>query len=142
MPEAEILQAAEERYVAELSARRVGDVRPACRQLLKRLRVAEPDAYEAGVRRYEDELIPAIATGTVNPLDGWLAYGRWLADQLYDGRLVSVDETGRSADLDSELPAGAMAIYLAPRDDEPAVLLAAPAAPSEHQAATRDLLCR
>lgn len=135
-------QTAEERYDAELGQRAVADVRPACRNLLRQLRATAPDSYETGVRRYEEELVPAIADGRVNPLDGWISYGGWLCDQLYDGRLVCVDVSGRQRELEGPLPAGAMALYLPERDDQTTILLAAPESPSPHQAATRDLLCR
>jgi hypothetical protein len=136
------VQAAEERYGEELAERAVADVRPACRNLLRQLKATAPEAYATGVQRYEDELIPSIADGSVNPLDEWLSYGGWLCDQLYEGRLVSVDASGRSTPLDGPLPAGAMALYLPNKDDQETILLAAPQSPSHHQAATRDLLCR
>ena len=95
-----------------------------------------------GVRRYEEELIPSIADGSANPLDAWISYGGWLCDQLYGGRLVWIDETGRSTPLEATLPHGALALYLPNRDDQPTILLAAPESPSAYQAAARDLLCR
>jgi hypothetical protein len=136
------VQAAEERYGAELAKRAVADVRPACRYLLRQLKATAPEAYETGVRRYEDELVPSIADGSANPLDEWISYGGWLCDQLYDGRLVCVDASGRSTPLEGPLPAGAMALYLPGRDDQATILLAAPESLSHHQTATRDLLCR
>lgn len=136
------VQAAEERYAKELAGRAIADVRPACRYLLRQLKAVTPDAYEAGVRRYEDELIPSIADGSVNPLDAWIDYGAWLCDQLYDGHLVSVDASGRSSPFSGPLPDGAMALYLGAKDDQPTILLASPESLSAHQTAARDLLCR
>jgi hypothetical protein len=141
VPDPELVRAADELYDGELTTRGVSDVRPACRWLLKQLKATRPESYEEGVRRYEDQLIPQIAAGEVNPLDGWLGYGRWLGDQLFDGQLVSVDPTGRAADFGDVLPSGAMAIYLPPKDEQRAVLLASPLVPTEHQAAARALLC-
>lgn len=138
----EVVQAAEERYAAELGERAVSDVRPACRYLLRQLKATAPDAYEAGVRRYEDDLIPSIADGSLNPLDGWISYGGWLCDQLYEGHVVSVDASGLSIPLSGPLPDGAMALYLAAKDDQPTILLATPESLSRHQTAARDLLCR
>ena len=142
MSESEATLAAEELYAAELAARGVSDVRPACRVLLRQLKATSPAAYEAGVRRYEDELLPAIAEGRANPLDAWISYGGWLCEQLYEGRLVSVDPGGRSRSLDGALPNSAMALFLAAKDDQPTILLASPESPSAHQTATRQLLCR
>ena len=141
MGEPAAVQAAEERYDAELAERGVTDVRPACRYLLRQLKTTAPEVYELGVRRYEDELVPAIADGSTNPLDGWISYGGWLCDQLYDGHLVCVDMSGRSTPLEGPLPAGSMALYLPGRDDQTTILLATPESLSEHQTATRDLLC-
>lgn len=142
MSDAGAVQAAEDLYAAELAGRGISDVRPACRYLLRQLKATTPDAYQAGVRRYEDELIPSIADGSVNPLDGWIDYGAWLCDQLYGGHLVSVDASGRSTPLSGPLPDGAMALYLGAKDDQPTILLASPEAPSAYQTAARDLLCR
>ncbi len=142
MSEPAAVQAADERYGAELAQRAVADVRPACRDLLRQLKATAPETYEAGVRRYEDELVPSIADGSVNALDEWISYGGWLCEQLHEGRLVCVDASGRSTPLEGALPAGAMALYLPDKDDQATVLLAVPDAPSRHQTATRDLLCR
>ena len=142
MSDAGAVREAEDRYSAELAERGTSDVRPACRYLLKQLKATAPEAYEAGVRRYEEELVPSIADGSLNPLDAWIDYGAWLCGQLYDGRLVCVDASGRSSPLSGPLPDGAMALYLGAKDDQPTILLALPESPSAHQTAARDLLCR
>ena len=142
MSEPAVLQAAEERYGAELARRSVADLRPACRRLLRQLKATAPGAYELGVGRYENELLPSIADGSANPVDAWISYGSWLCDQLYQGYVVCVDRSGRSTPLDGPLPPGGLAMYLPNKDDQPTILLAMPESPSHHQAATRDLLCR
>ncbi len=133
---------AEAAYADAIAERGLADLRPACRALLRRLKTTAPDRYAEGVQRYEEDLVPAVAGGSVDPVDAWLEYGTWLAGQLSAGRAVGIDPTGRSTPLSGPLPAGWMALYLPDKDQQPAVLLAAPARLTPPQDTTRALLCR
>lgn len=93
----------EERYRAALEGRGLRDVRPLYRQLLKRLREEDAEAYREGVRRYEEELAPAME-GADEPLREWLRYGAWLAARIAPGSVTAVDRTGRATDLEQLAP--------------------------------------
>lgn len=134
----------ESRYEAALAERELEDVRPLYRELLVRLRDRDEEAYEEGVRRYDEDVAPAVADAG-DPLAPWLAYGAWLAGRLAAGRLCAVAPDGRAVEAD-ELPPEALEprvllLHLPDDDGTPALPLAVPADPSDHQAATRELLC-
>lgn len=133
---------AEARYREALAGRGLADVRPLYRELLKELKVRDPDGYREAVRRYEEEVGPRAA-GADDPLRTWIAYGRWLADRLIDGRAVAVDPSGRARDLPDggPPPEEALLLHLPDSTRRRALTLAAPAEPSEHQEAARELLC-
>jgi hypothetical protein len=144
----------EERYSSALEERGLEDVRPLYRKLLVRLRKRDEGAYEEGVRRYREELEPALEE-EADPLGPWLRYGAWLARRLADGEVTAVApdgsastvglDGGRDADAGgdglSDLPSGVLLLYLPADDGEPGFPLAVPADPSVHQEATRELLC-
>lgn len=141
----------EERYGAALEERGLEDVRPLCRKLLVRLKKADEGAYEEGVRRYREEVEPALEEGG-DPLGPWLRYGARLARRLSDGELTAVGPDGAASTVDedveggeagdlSELPPRTLLLYLPDDDGEPGFPLAVPAEPSVHQEATRELLC-
>ena len=131
---------AESRYREALAGRGLADVRPLYRELLRELKVQDPDGYREGVRRYEEEVQPA---GRDDPLGAWLAYGRWLADRLIEGRAVAVDPSGRARELDpgAPPPEGALLLHLPESTRRRALTLAEPEEPSEYQEAARELLC-
>lgn len=158
---------ADTRYERAVDRRETLDLRPACRQLLKRLRQVDESDYEAAVRRYQEELLPAIASGGEDPVQAWTRYGRWLADRLTPGELVAVDATGRGHWLASGGPGGArgsgaergsgggrsprpgagdpapdaMLLHFPEDRKRKALLLSTPEEPSEHQVEVRELLC-
>ena len=120
----------------------LADMRPAYRRLLVRLKSSDPAAFEEASRRYRDELEPAIASGSIDPITVWLKYGIWLADQFGEGRALAIDSSGRARPFDpSTTPDGGTMILHVPEDDrKPATLLALPSAPSDPQRETADLL--
>lgn len=156
---------AEAFYQTALEQRDLSDVRPLYRALLKRLQEEDPEAYGEAVRRYEEEVEPAVA-GADDPVTEWLRYGAWLAGRLAPGRVAAVDGSGRAEEVElgaggdeptppatdpgdgeargpegARVPAGALLLHLPESSREPAFPLALPAEPTEHQEATRELLC-
>lgn len=101
----------EERYLAGLEELGLADVRPLYRELLKRLREEDAEAYREAVRRYEEELAPSMEEGgageagdPVEPVRDWIRYGAWLAAHVAPGSLTAVDRTGRARPLDELAP--------------------------------------
>lgn len=128
-------------YRAALERLEIQDVRPLYRALLKRLKTEDPDAYADAVRRFEDEVQPAVEASD-DPLAEWIGYGRWLAEKLAPGRDVAVDPTGRSEELgDGSPPEGALVLHLPESTRRRAMELALPAEPTEFQEEARELLC-
>ena len=129
-------------YEAALAEHGLADVRPLYRELLKELKVRDPDGYREAVRRYEEEVGPA-AEAADDPVRPWLDYGRWLADTLIEGRAVAVDRTGRSRELaeGASPPEGALLLHLPESTRQRALELAVPAEPTDYQEAARELLC-
>lgn len=140
MSEAEAGRALEE----ALDAAGIADMRPAYRKMLVRLKQSQPADFEEATRRFREELEPAVAAGDVEPISAWLDYGRWLADRVIRGRVVTVDRSGRARPLDPEAEPGHDAMVLHLPDDERAfaLLLSAPRKPSRAQRTTADLLVR
>lgn len=140
----------EGRYAAALEERGLEDVRPLYRNLLMRLKKRDEDAYEEGVRRYREELEPALEAGG-DPLGPWLRYGAWLARRLTDGEVTAVGRDGGASTVEldagdgsgglADPPPGTLLLFLPEDDGEPGFPLAVPADPSVHQEATRELLC-
>lgn len=130
------------RYEAALAEHGLTDVRPLYRELLKELKVQDPDGYREAVRRYEEEVGPAAGEAD-DPVRPWIEYGRWLADALIDGRAVAVDRTGRARDLaeGAPPPEGALLLHLPESTRRRALELAVPAEPTDYQEAARELLC-
>jgi len=101
----------EERYLARLEELGLADVRPLYRELLKRLRDQDAEAYREAVRRYEEELAPSMEEGgredagdPLDPVREWIRYGAWLAAHVAPGSLTAVDRTGRARPLDELAP--------------------------------------
>lgn len=135
-----VKQEADRRYEAALAESGFSDVRPLYRKLLARLRDRDPERYERAVERYEEDLLREVAEGD-EPLEAWIGYGRWLAEELAPGRTVAVDRTGRARDLSGEPPAHHLLLHLPQNSRERAIELALPDDPSDHQVMARDLLC-
>ena len=131
----------DDRYGAALERLGLQDVRPLYRALLRQLKAEDPEAYGDAVRRYEDDVQPAVETGD-DPLGEWIGYGRWLAGRLAPGRDVAVDPTGRAEELgDGTPPAGALLLHLPDSTRRRAMELALPAEPTDYQVEARELLC-
>jgi hypothetical protein len=116
------------------------DPRPLYRDLLRRLREADPEGFRGAVDHYESETLPAIAEQGADPVEAWLSYGARIAARIAPGRLVAVDPTGRARSAGAGPPAaGSLVIHL-PEDGSGAFLLLVPREPSEPQEATATLL--
>ncbi len=127
-----------------LERARLADMRPLYRKLLVRLKGRDPEAFQQATRRYEEELVPAIASGEADPLAEWLAYGRWIAEKLGPGELVAIDGSGRASPFEPGTgpEPGALLLHLPHADRVPAIALAVPADPSVAQRVTTELLVR
>lgn len=131
----------DERYRAALERHGLRDLQPLYRNILRRLKSSDPDAYERAVARYEETVAPAVQGKGGDPLELWLLYGLWLADWVRPGRVLAVDRTGRAHPVRGDPPLGPLLLHLPDERGAPGVPLALPAEPSPAQAATLELLC-
>ncbi len=132
---------AEERYRDSLDRHGARDVQPTCRELLRRLKTADRDAYEAALRRFEEGLLPRLERGEDDPLALWVDYAAWLADRSAPGRTVSIAPDGLAGEVASEPGAGVMILHLPDEVRRAGIVLVSPAEPSEPQSTTAQLLC-
>ncbi|MEJ2483000.1 MAG: hypothetical protein P8049_07770 [Gemmatimonadota bacterium] len=116
------------------------DPRPALRDLLRELRAGDPDAFVEATRRYEETLVPEIASDDHDPLAAWLAYGCWLADRLCPGEAVEIDATGRATPAREAPLEGRLYLHLPSDPKRRALVLFAPREPSLPQRETIALL--
>ncbi len=115
----------------------LADPRKELRDRLRWLKGAHPEAFERAVRYYEERTLPQLAEG--DPLAAWVEYARELGELTAEGRVVSVDATGRARAWSGE----ADLVLFVPSDDrETAFAALSPAEPSPAQRATYDLLVR
>ncbi|MFQ5890154.1 MAG: hypothetical protein ACE5JR_08890 [Gemmatimonadota bacterium] len=129
-------------YEASLEKHAMADLRPPLRHLLVRLKKRDPAAYEEAVRRYEEELVRAVAREASEPLTAWISFGMWLAERLEPGRAVMIDASGRAYPVPAPPRPGHLVLHLPTGRGSAALLLAAPRSMSEFQRATAELLVR
>ena len=115
-------------------------MRPAYRTMLRRLKERDAARFDEATRRYEEELVPALAKGTQDPIAAWAAYGSWLAHELSPGRLVRLDESGLATAADPRPLPGQVLLYLPEESRDPAVPIVRPVDPSPSQQAALELL--
>lgn len=139
---AEAAATADARTEEALEAGGFADMRPAYRDLLRRLKLRDEEAFEGASRRYREDVVPAIADGATDPIEAWLAYGAWLAGRFGGGRLVRLDETGFASAAEPEPIPGHVLLYLPEGAGDPAIPLLHPAEPSPAQRAALELLAR
>ena len=130
---------ADSRLEAALTAAGLEDSRPALRARLKLLRERDAAAFEQAVRRYEDDIVPALAEST-SPLDAWLEYAKLLGELTGRGEFVAIDETGLASAWAPPYRPGTMVLHLPGDATLPALPAAVPVAPSAPQQAARGLL--
>lgn len=148
----DVEDAAARRYEEALSRHGVRDLQPTCRELLRRLKAEDERAYEEGVARYRETLLPTVAAGEVDPVGAWIDYGVWLCGRLGEGRCVAVDESGRAESVDpaaddggeaasEDGSGGRLVLFLPSNTGRQAIPIAVPREPSEPQRVTAELLC-
>ena len=116
------------------------DPRPRYRLLLSELKKQDSSAYERAVARFRDALIPSIARQEVDPLTGWLEFGRYLAEALAPGRVLAFDEEGRSSPVMGPASSKDLILHVPSDPRTRAILVGEPAQPTRAQRATVDLL--
>ena len=133
-------RAAIERRTDEAFARSPwADPRALYRSLLRQLKQSDAAAYESAVQVYRAGVEAPLASGSVDPVDAWLAYGRRLVELAAGGRTVSVDADGRmQAEASSATPA--LWLHLPADESAAAIVVAQPREPSPAQRATVALL--
>jgi hypothetical protein len=130
--------AAESRTEAAIAAGPWQDFREAYRERLRWLKDARPQAFGEAVASYES-LVEAVAAGG-DAVAAWLAYGKQLGELSGRGKVVGIDETGRSVPANGAH--NQLLLHLPDDINIPALPLAIPRELSVHQKSTLDLLVR
>jgi hypothetical protein len=130
---------AEARLDAALAEADVQDPRDHYRRALKALRQRDPDGFDAALRYFEEDLIPAVA-GDADPIDTWIEYGTMLARTLGEGRTVELDGTGRARPVYDVKAARGLVLHLPDDTATPAFALRCPRTPTPAQQAALELL--
>lgn len=138
----ELKQKADERFELALEESGARDPRDHYRQQLRELKASDPEAYEEGVRHYEEELLPDVASGDADPVAAWERFGLRIAELTAEGRTVEIDRTGRSHAYDPPSEQERMVLHLPHDQKEKALLVSLPPEPSTAQRATYDLMVR
>jgi hypothetical protein len=131
---------ADRRFEEALEASGARDPRDFYRKTLRQLREANPEGYERAVGYFQNELVPSVAAGTVEPIGAWREYGRIIAEVCAEGRTVAIDETGRLVPYDPGVSMDWLVLHLPKAKGGKALLVALPPEPSTAQRATYDLL--
>ena len=131
---------AEQRFLEALEASGGRDPREFYRQRLRDLKASDPPGFRQGAAYYQDRLIPEIAEGEIDPLVGWLEYGRFLAEIVEEGTTVVVDESGRSHPYEPNEGARFLVLHIPSDSRKRAILVGLPPKLSAPQKATFDLL--
>lgn len=129
-----------ERTDSRLSGAGFEDPRPALRGFLKDLRARDPEAFAEATNRYEQVLVPAVATESADPLVAWSEYARWLVDRVAPGRVLNVDRTGLATPAEPEPLPDVLMIHVPDDHGTRAIVLLAPLELSEAQRETVKLL--
>jgi hypothetical protein len=140
VPESDVRDRAERRFLAALEWTGARDPRDFYRQRLRDLRSRDADAYQRAVAYYETRLIPAVARDESDPMAEWLEYGRVLAQLTTPGRTVGIDATGRARDYAPPAAPDLLVLHIPASAREPVLTVGLPARLSAAQRATYDLL--
>lgn len=130
---------ADARLDAALADADMQDPRDHYRRALRTLKQRDPDGFEAALRYFEEELIPAVA-GQADPIEAWVDYGRMLARTLGEGRTIELDETGRARPVYDAKAATGLVLHVPDEATTPAFVLRSPRTPSPAQQAAVELL--
>ena len=115
------------------------DFRESYRARLRWLKENQPGGFSEALAHYNDVLVPNIADGQ-DAIQEWLEYGKRLGELSGRGKLVSIDETGRSFPYDGN--ASGLILHLPEDTSVPALALAVPKSLSDAQRATLGLLVK
>jgi len=136
---ADVTEQADRLLVEALQQSGARDPREFYRDRLRELRGANSVGYDEAVAYYRDTLIPAVASGEVNPLHAWTEYGRRLAIALAPGETVRIDDTGRSHPYEGP-EAGGLVLHMPSDTGTKTLVVGLPPKLSPAQRATYDVL--
>lgn len=130
---------AEQRLEAALADQGLADPRPALRERLRTLRESDAAAFDEARTRF-DAMMHEARGSAADALDPWIEYGRLLGELTGEGKLMSVDATGRATTYEQPAATGSVVLHLPENPATPALIVLAPLTPSAAQQATLDLL--
>ncbi|MEZ4415672.1 MAG: hypothetical protein R3E10_07950 [Gemmatimonadota bacterium] len=136
----DLQSAHDDRFQEALEASGARDPREFYRERLRELKQSDPAAYQQAVSYYQDELVPKIARGEVEPLSAWLEYGRRLCAWTAPGETVEVDASGQRHPHRPPTPSDRLVLHLPDDKGTRALLVGLPQELSAAQRATFDLL--
>lgn len=139
--EGSMTEAADLAFARALEASGARDPREFYRARMLELRQADPDAFARARTYYEETLVPTVASGSVDPIQEWLDFGRLLAEWTAPGRTVMIDGSGRAAPWDSPVPLDRLVLHL-PEGRGSAIPVGIPPELTPAQRATWDLLVK
>jgi len=130
---------ADARLAGRLAELEALDARETYRSLLRALKAENADAFTRASRYYEEHVVPRLLTEP-DPVDAWIDYGRMIGELAGTGRMLVIDESGRSQRYRPPLAPQQMVMFVP--DDARVGSFAAiqPAALSAAQRATLSLL--
>jgi len=133
-------KAADANFEAALAQSGGRDPREFYRERLRELKDANPASYQEAVAFYTNELVPAVAAGSVDPLAAWLDYGVRLCEWCAPGEPVEIDPTGVRNPLSASTPPDRLVLHIPGEKRTRALLVGLPAELTPAQRATFDLL--
>lgn len=125
-----------------LEARGLRDPRGYYRELLKKLKAKNAQAYGTAVAYHDERLKGGVESADADVVEEWVEYGRYLAELLTPGRTWSVDPTGLAEPYHRPPAADALILHLPEPPQERGLVLCAPKSLTPPQKATYDLLAR
>jgi hypothetical protein len=129
----------DERLREAHDANGLADVRELYRDRLRALRATDEDAFRKATEHYEKEVVPRILTGE-GAIDGWIAYGARICELTGSGRLMSIDESGRSRPYEPPYRPGTLVLFVPAGKGSDVLAAAVPSAMTPAQEATVALL--
>lgn len=126
----------------ELDARGLRDPRGYYRELLKKLKAKNAQAYGSAVAYHDERLKGGLESADADVVEEWVEYGRYLAELLTPGRTWSVDPTGLAEPYHRPPAADALILHLPEAPLERGLVLSAPKSLTPPQKATYELLAR
>ena len=131
-----LAEAATEKTLSEAP---FADFRGVYRDRLRWLKEVRPQAFTTALAHYNDVLVPNIAAGA-GPIGEWIDYGKRLGDLAGTGKVVRIDESGRSHPYDGVVEG--LILHVPADTAVPALALAVPREPSAAQRAALELLVK